>query len=65
VVIPTPLGNARFKKHERIIIKAHFLLRITQENVLLHSLKSYIHVASLKINITLIFLLSHPQENVL
>jgi hypothetical protein len=36
--IPAPLEDARFKKPERIIINAHFLLRVIQENVLQHSL---------------------------
>jgi hypothetical protein len=50
--IPAPLEDARFRKPERVIIKAHFLLMVIQENVLLHSLIGYIHVASLKTNVT-------------
>ncbi len=40
--ILAPLEYARFRKAERFIIKAHFLLRVVQENMLLnnHSLQS-------------------------
>ncbi len=29
IAIPAPPEDARFRKNERIIIKAHFLLRVT------------------------------------
>ena len=32
--IPAPFEDARFRKPEKIIIKAHFLLRVIQENTL-------------------------------
>jgi len=52
IKIPVPLEDARFRKPERIIIKAPFLLMVIQENMLLHSLISYIHVVSLETNVT-------------